>query len=157
MKHDLFLIAIALSLTWLMVGCAQAPAQNPRLGLEFPAHNLTFCVEVADTPKMIERGLMFRTRMDESGGMLFEMGRTSRQPFWMYHTLIPLDAVFLDERLQVVDVAAMVPCASEDPRACARYLPKADMRYVLEVKGGLAAKFGIIPGEPVLLTNTSRC
>jgi len=151
------LILLALS-TLALVGCVQnsagARAQNTSAAdtlsnstISFPDRNLTLSVEVANTPQSIESGLMNRTSLGEKRGMLFDMGRTSRQPFWMYHTKIPLDAVFLDEQMRVVDIQTMQPCAGENPQACVIYTPKADMRYVLEINAGAAQRYGIKEGD----------
>src|SRR3979411_2839654 len=50
-----------------------------------------FTAEFADTPNQRARGLMFRTRLPERQGMLFDFGRDQEIRMWMKNTLIPLD------------------------------------------------------------------
>jgi len=148
------LIFISLTLGFLLLsGCAnnaaktQADETNQLLTLSFPQRNLTLFVEIANTSEQINQGLMMRGSLGEKNGMFFDMGANSRRPFWMYRTLISLDAIYMDEQMRVVDVIPMEPCAENNPAKCEQYAPKAEMRYVLEVNGGLAQKWGIKEGE----------
>ena len=52
--------------------------------------------------------------------------------FWMKNTLIPLDMIWIDSDLTVVDIQYAVPCES-DP--CTIYTPAKEAIYVLEVNG----------------------
>lgn len=141
----LIFIAISLAALVFLSGCVKTQTNAPTLS--FLSHNLTLSVEIANTNEQINRGLMFRTSLGEREGMIFDMGRNSRQPFWMYHTLIPLDAIFMDEEMRVVDIVSMHPCGSEDAAKCIQYAPKNEMRYVLEVNGGAVSRWGIKEGD----------
>ena len=104
--------------------------------------NVSFDVEVAQTQEERQKGLMFRESMPDNRGMLFVFEKDGPLAFWMKNTLIPLDMIFIDENLTVVDVLAAVPC-KEDP--CPNY--KSHGRYVLEINAGLAGKHGIKNGS----------
>ncbi|MBW2987466.1 DUF192 domain-containing protein [Candidatus Woesearchaeota archaeon] len=86
-------------------------------------------VEIADTPLERSEGLMDRKALCDTCGMLFIMDKEAKHSFWMKNTLIPLDMVFIDSDLVVVDVLQAIPC-TEEP--CAHYTPKEDALYVLE-------------------------
>jgi len=66
----------------------------------------------------------------------------------MKNTLIPLDMIFIDSELKVVEVKANVMPCMGDP--CPQYKSVPAM-YVLEINGGLAEKKGIKAGSFVTL------
>jgi uncharacterized membrane protein (UPF0127 family) len=90
-------------------------------------------VELARTPAEMQQGLMFRKSLCDDCGMLFVFESEGFHSFWMKNTLIPLDMLFIDANLTVVDVIHAVPC-EQDP--CQIYAPKGKALYVLEVNGG---------------------
>jgi len=53
-------------------------------------------VQVADTQKKREKGLMFVKKLPENEGMLFVFSKKTYGQFWMKNTLIPLSIAFLD-------------------------------------------------------------
>jgi len=107
--------------------------------------NVSFNIEIAQTQQERAKGLMFRESMPDNHGMLFVFEKDAPLAFWMKNTLIPLDMVFIDENLSVVDVLAASPC-KEDP--CPNY--RSHGRYVLEINAGLAEKYGIKNGSVML-------
>lgn len=137
-----------LALLLAAFGCLSPPAART---LEFKAHNLYLSVEMAVTAAQVETGLMGRTHMGERSGMLFDMGHAYRPSFWMYRTLIPLDAVFLDENFTVVDIQSMTPCRSDDARTCPFYTSRGVARFVLEVNAGFCEKNNIKIGDKARL------
>jgi uncharacterized membrane protein (UPF0127 family) len=121
------------------------PTRKLAISSERGAHN--FEVEVADTFKQREIGLMNRTELAERAGMLFVFEQTSEQAFWMKNTLIPLDIVFIDENFRIANIARQAqPCYEEH---CPIYSSGVEIRYVLELKGGAADKLGIKEGDKV--------
>ncbi len=103
-----------------------------------------FDVEVADTPRSREKGLMFRRSLAADHGMLFDFKTPQEVAFWMKNTLIPLDMVFISADGRIVSIAANAQPLSEVP------IPSGgDVLGVLELRGGRAAEIGARPGDRV--------
>ncbi len=109
-----------------------------------------FGVEVADTPLSRQQGLMYRDHLPEREGMLFVFPAPGRHGFWMKNTFLPLDIIWIDSKLNIVDIAADVePCRSD---RCPLLTPRTDASYVLEVNGGLSLRYGISVGDRVRMS-----
>ncbi len=109
--------------------------------------NFEFGVEVASTPEERRIGLMNRTFLAESDGMLFVFERPTVQNFWMKNTLIPLDMLYLDENRKIVRITHNAqPCKVEN---CPLYSSFEPAQYVLEINGGQANMLGISVGDEV--------
>ncbi len=89
-------------------------------------------VELARTNIERQYGLMFRDKLCDNCGMLFIFDGEDRHSFWMKNTRIPLDMIFINSNLKIVDILHAVPCV-EDP--CKSYVPNENARYVLETNG----------------------
>ena len=105
-------------------------------------------VELAQAPGEKAKGLMYRAELPEDSGMLFVFDRDAPRAFWMKNTLIPLDMIFINSQMKVVEVKSKVPPCREDP--CPSY-PSEPAMYVLEINGGLAERKGIVVGDTVTL------
>ena len=55
-----------------------------------------FTVEVPQTSAEFQQGLMFRTELSDSQGMLFAFPDSARRTFWMKNTRIALDIIFIN-------------------------------------------------------------
>ncbi len=97
-------------------------------------------IEIAEDFTSRARGLMFRTEMDDDRGMLFVFEEARPVGFWMKNTPLPLDLVFVgDDGL----VKAVLP---GEPYSTDGISPGMPVRFVLEVKRGIAEKAGIAEG-----------
>ncbi len=138
-----FVFLTALLLVWLPL--AALAAERERLvvetaaGLEFP-----FSVEIADTPELRARGLMFRTRMAVDEGMLFLFDREEIQSFWMKNTRLSLDIIYISSAGEIIDLHARAT-----PGSLRSVVSKAPAQFVLELIGGTAARLGIRPGDRI--------
>ncbi|MEO0391153.1 MAG: DUF192 domain-containing protein [Pseudomonadota bacterium] len=103
-----------------------------------------FTVEVADTPELQSRGLMFRERMAQSAGMLFVYPRPRQLTFWMRNTLFELDILFIDPDGVVQHIHHRAQPLDETLIEGGRGLQAA-----LEINGGLARRMGIDIGTQV--------
>jgi uncharacterized membrane protein (UPF0127 family) len=102
----------------------------------------TVSAELARTPQDSQRGLMYRTSMEEGHGMLFDLGVHKVQEFWMRNTCIPLDMIFLDDDGFIVGILENVPTLNDRPRS----VPCASS-YVLEMNAGWSRKVGVRAGS----------
>jgi uncharacterized protein len=118
---------------------------------KFCFKNTCIELEIADTDQSRARGLMFREKLAEGQGMLFIFPEDGVYSFWMKNTLIPLDIIWLDKDLKVVQIRSNVaPCQSNE---CPSYNPQIKAKYVLEVNAGFCLKFQIKTGEKAYLDN----
>jgi YVTN family beta-propeller protein len=107
-------------------------------------------VDVANDPEEQSRGLMFRKSMEWNNGMLFVYEDVKYLSFWMKNTYIPLDMIFIDKDLRIVDIKEDIqPCLEED--ICPSYPSKQPAKYVLEVNAGFVQQNGIRVGDILYL------
>lgn len=145
------------ALAWLAPACAASPPEPakpppPTVVVETAAgarHPVV--VELARTPEEQARGLMHRRELAEEAGMLFIFPEMGPRSFWMKNTLLPLDLLFIDDAGRVVGIVREAEPLTLTPRAVA-----APSRYVLEVRGGWAARHGVAPGDRVRLDGVPR-
>jgi len=91
-------------------------------------------IEVADSSEEREKGLMYRDELCDDCGMLFIFEQEGFYNFWMKNTSIPLDIIFINSNLEVVDFLYAAPCRKD---FCESYAPKEKSLYVLEVNYGV--------------------
>ena len=104
-----------------------------------------FDIEVATTSDEKSLGLMFRTSLPDSEGMLFPYTPSQEITMWMKNTYIPLDMVFIRADGVVHRVAVRTEPLSE-----AVIASNGDVAGVLELAGGAAERLGIKAGDKVL-------
>jgi uncharacterized membrane protein (UPF0127 family) len=114
---------------------------------------LTLTVEIADSEKACEQGLMGVKQLADDQGMAFVWTAEQNARFWMKDTLIPLDIVFWRKDGTVVDTQSMTPCTA-DP--CPIYGSQAPYIASVEVRGGLLAKVGLKTGDVVHFTRRAK-
>jgi uncharacterized membrane protein (UPF0127 family) len=103
-------------------------------------------VELADTPEKLERGLMYRSEMDDNAGMLFKFPAESFISMWMANTSISLDMFFADSRGRITEIVEeTVPLSRE------RITSSEKTKIVLEMKAGTAGRLDIRPGDTIRL------
>jgi uncharacterized protein len=105
---------------------------------------LTFQVEVADTPTKRELGLQYRRDLAGDRGMIFLFPIESEHAFWMKNTPIPLDMIFINSDGKIVGIVEQAVPFSLDSRS----VPAAS-RFVLEINGGIAKRNGIKIGDSI--------
>lgn len=110
-------------------------------------NDVSFKVELADTPQARVRGLSGRESLPAGTGMLFIFSEKDRHRFWMPDMNFPIDIIWITGG-QVVGVEHKVSPLfnSNEP---VFYLPPVPVEYVLEVNSGVAEDVKIRVGDRV--------
>ena len=103
-----------------------------------------FRAELANTPDLQAKGLMFRTKLGPDEAMLFPNEKPTARSFWMKNTPIPLDIIFVGLDGRITNIAAMAEPYSVDP-----VYSIGSTSAVLEIAGGRAEELGIEAGDRV--------
>ena len=136
------LLRAGLAALLVLVGAPLAAAcRADAVALRGDWGEVSFAVELADTPQERSKGLMFRETLARGAGMLFVYEHPQRAAFWMKNTLIPLDMLFVAPDGVVQQVHPMAV-----PGDLTLISGGAGVLAVLEIKGGLAAAIGIGAG-----------
>jgi uncharacterized membrane protein (UPF0127 family) len=138
-SKQIFRLAIA---SMLLATSFMLQAASPLLQLSVGSGTLE--VEVAATKTQRAQGLMHRTVMPDSRGMLFVYPEPAYFCMWMKNTRIPLSVAFIDAQGQVINVADMTPHSETN------HCPHRNAMYALEANLGWFAKHGVAAGTQVL-------
>lgn len=98
-------------------------------------------VEIADTDRSRQIGLMHRKFMAEHRGMLFVFPQPKPLCFWMRNTHIPLSIAYLDEYAKVIEIFDMQPL---DERSICSSVPA---QFALEVNQGWFKRHQVKVGD----------
>jgi hypothetical protein len=144
-------------------GCGQpktspAPHSRTNTSVATPTHYLPYAqtnlarmklfiggeelnAELALKPTEIFTGMMWRTNMNETDGMLFAFGMPDERAFYMKNTYVPLSIAYIDPEGIIQEIHDLhplnetaVPSASDN------------IQYVLEVKQGWFRRHNISTG-----------
>lgn len=149
---------VTFSLALVLSGCASEGdgADSASLNTEFePEGVLDFqrpdssiitriVIEFSETPEEQAQGLMFRRTMPERGGMLFVNQEEVMKSFWMRNTAISLDILFVDAAGEIVNIVTNTTPFSDE-----QVLSTAPAQYVVEVKAGFTARYGITEDDRI--------
>ncbi len=69
-------------------------------------------VEIADTPFLLAHGLMGRTNLDKSAGMLFKFQSPIEARFWGKNTYLPLDIAFIHNNT-ITSIQKIIPMSTK--------------------------------------------
>jgi uncharacterized membrane protein (UPF0127 family) len=128
----------------IAAACTSCAAGNPYV--ELKGHR--FQVEIADDREEQALGLMFRTQLPDDKGMLFIFPNEAPRSFWMLNTRIPLDIIYFNRALEMINVQTAKPCRTD---VCPGYPSARPAMYVLELNAGKAAELGLLPGDEMVL------
>jgi uncharacterized membrane protein (UPF0127 family) len=111
-------------------------------------------VEISQTLTQLQKGLMYRDRLDENSGMLFVFSSEERHGFWMKNMNFSLDIIWINSEFKVVDIARHVLPCYEGP--CQVHTPSSFARYALEVPAGFTLENNIQIGQWIVLEQYTR-
>lgn len=102
-------------------------------------------VECAVSPTALKQGLSGRKELALGHGMLFIFETLDRHTMWMPDMHFPIDVVWFDETLSVVNVTyGLQPC--DDINNCPSSSSVYMCKYALELNAGDAAILGFMNG-----------
>ncbi len=104
----------------------------------------SFTIEVASSDKEKALGLMFRTELSDSQGMLFPYSAERGLQMWMHNTYISLDMLFIRADGTITRIEEKAEPLSD--RVISSGSP---VLAVLEIPGGAAGRLGIKVGDKV--------
>ena len=122
-----------------------APPRVELVVIETDQGQTIFNAEIADTPELRQRGLMFRQRLPQDQAMLFDFLEPRPVHMWMKNTYISLDMIFIDSGGTVIGISKDTTPQSENIIGV-----EEPVRAVLEVPAGTAAHIGLKPGDKVI-------
>ena len=127
-------------------GKPSPPAATPTVTVDVAGAPAVFHVEVARTPEEHANGLVGRPTLASDAGLLFVFDQLRPQSVSTRNTQFPTDLLFIggDGRIGGIVENAM-------PGARVVHRVAAPARYVLQIRGGLSARFGLRAGQPVRL------
>ncbi len=100
-----------------------------------------FIIKTAESNSELIKWLMDKKTMHNNQGMFFIFKEEKLHTFWMKNTYIPLDIIWFDKSLKIIDIKKNAqPCFKDD---CAQYIPKEKAKYVLEINSWLSNKLWI--------------
>jgi uncharacterized membrane protein (UPF0127 family) len=105
--------------------------------------------EVVTTPEDMARGLMFRDSLAPDRGMLFIHQQPGNYPYWMYQCRISLDIIWIDTERRIVEISAGTPPCKTSADQCPNYGGHERAQFVLELAGGMTAKYGVKVGDRI--------
>ncbi|PJG58975.1 hypothetical protein CUC53_09805 [Aeromonas cavernicola] len=125
-------------LATLCVYSSDGQSKMPENKIKIGQQELT--VEVANTDKDRQVGLMNRKKLGAQDGMLFIFDDNRPYCMWMKNTLIPLSVAFADECGNILNIEDMLP--QTDEQHCAL----GNARFALEMNKGWFEQHKISPG-----------
>jgi uncharacterized protein len=146
------LMACTLSTTEGRTDSPKAPLKEaPKVVIETALKTVEFNVTLAVTPAERQKGLMFQETLKDNSGMLFIFPKTEVHSFWMKNTFLPLDMIFIDERMKIVGIVEN----AEPMTTTSRAVNKAS-KYVLEVTAGTCRRLSIKSQQKVIFQHINH-
>ena len=111
--------------------------------------NVIINAYLADTPAKRAQGLMHVTDLPENAGMLFVFSRPRQVSMWMKNTVISLDIVFIKANGTIAHVhQGAKPLSMQSIPSIYK------VKWVLELKAGVAEKLSLRPGDKLVRGTT---
>ncbi|MGZ3790976.1 MAG: DUF192 domain-containing protein [Bdellovibrio sp.] len=111
-------------------------ANNQFTKKKISVNGKSLMVEVAETPKQHELGLMFRQQLGADEGMLFIFKNQEQRFFWMKNTLIDLSIGYFDKDGKLIDIQEMKSGKGIPDYQLPSYPSIGPAKYALEMNKG---------------------
>jgi uncharacterized protein len=120
------------------------PELTPAVTINVGRHPVLFHVQVASTPEERANGLVGRPSLASDAGVLFVFPRPGMQALNMKDTVIPIDMIFIGADRRIVGIIERA-----QPLSLTAGRIGVASQFVLQIRGGLAAKNGFRVGQSV--------
>ena len=133
------------------IGCDR-PSPSPHGGrgrTTVTIGDVTWDVEISDTPELQYLGLSGRRGLADGEGKLFVYEQAGERSYCMRQMTFPLDIAFISDDLRIIRIYTMA--VEPDGAGEVGYPSYGPAQYVLEVDAGSFAKFGIKVGDRVII------
>ena len=105
----------------------------------------SYTLELASNDNQRARGLMYRTELCDSCGMLFDFGRSRHVGMWMKNTNIALDVAYINANGNIINIEQM------QPHSLQSHYSDGPVKFAIEMNLGWFAKQGLQAGDKVRL------
>jgi hypothetical protein len=128
---------------------AQTASPTPKPQLNLPTATLslgnnTLTVQIAATDARRELGLMSRTNLSDSEGMIFVFPHPRAVTFWMKDTPTPLSIAYISPSGRILELHDMKPFDETSISSTSE-----SVVYALEVAKGWFDRHGVLPGDTI--------
>ncbi len=106
---------------------------------------------IADGPRKMTVGLMFREKLKPDECMLFDFPNNGYHPIWMRNMRFPIDIIWADENGKIVHIVEKAPPLKG--LTFTSYGPEKPSRYVVELNAGFVKKNKIKAGNKIKIKN----
>jgi uncharacterized protein len=141
MKRIGFMRSLALCLVLAVLPCgalAQEAARIEPLSIVTDNSATLFAAEIADSPELRERGLMFRHLLPNDQAMLFNFEKPRPAAMWMKNTYISLDMLFVRADGTIAAIAE-----NTEPLSTQTISVDEPVQGVVELAAGTVKRLGI--------------
>lgn len=156
-RSPVLIATVVLSVVAGACGADESSTQDPSFETEgeltfyYPGGDTvrTIAVDIAETETERQRGLMRQRSLGYDRGMLFIFEEVDTGGMWMKNTPLPLDILFVAPDSQIINIARRTTPFSEETIE-----PDAPKKFVVEVRGGFADRFGLTDSARVHWSRT---
>ena len=137
-------IRVAL-LFFVVAACmAQGQFKSGSLSIATKFREINYQVDIADTARLKNLGLMYRTSLPVHQGMLLLNEKPQQLNIWMKNTFIPLDIIYIDEDGYIVKIIK-----NAQPESTTTMPSDGKVMAVLELNAGQVQQHDISAGDRV--------
>ena len=153
------ILVLAVALMFIFGDTDPTPEEQPpdyeALAIFHTSDNQTLEIkcEVASTYEERLTGLMGVSQLPTDEGMVFVFEEAKTVEFWMKNVEIPLDLVFIDENMTIINITeADIESNGTLDADMVKYPSGGLVKYVVELNRGICSSEGIVPGTQVNIT-----